>query len=55
MVKHYTNPAPKPRAVIGTPWWIRLAVYVAIVAARNDIAALTKAVAELTALIKEKK
>lgn len=22
--------APKPRAVIGTPWWIRLAIYVAV-------------------------
>jgi len=32
MAKHYTNPAPKPRAVIGTPWWIRLAVYVVVAA-----------------------
>ena len=22
--------APKPRAVIGTPWWIRLAIYVVV-------------------------
>ena len=22
--------SPKPRAVIGTPWWIRLAIYVAV-------------------------
>lgn len=24
--------APKPRAVIGTPWWIRLAIYVIVAA-----------------------
>ena len=30
MAKHYATPAPKPRAVIGTPWWIRLAVYVIV-------------------------
>lgn len=25
-----THRAPKPRAVIGTPWWIRLAIYVVV-------------------------
>lgn len=25
-----SHPAPKPRAVIGTPWWIRLAIYVTV-------------------------
>lgn len=27
---HRISPASKPRAVISTPWWIRLAVYVVV-------------------------
>ncbi|GAB3946690.1 hypothetical protein [Corynebacterium tapiri] len=31
MANHYKN-SPKPRAVIGTPWFVRLAVYVVVAA-----------------------
>ena len=33
MANHARTTAPKPRAVIGTPWWIRLAIYVVVAVA----------------------
>lgn len=33
MANHAHPTAPKPRAVIGTPWWIRLAIYVVVAVA----------------------
>lgn len=33
MANHAQATAPKPRAVIGTPWWVRLAVYVVVAVA----------------------